>query len=233
MNTKMILAAAIVAVSGTAASAQVLQDLNLMVNTLTTNVGGTVIDISTNLNTINGNIDLDLTGQNGLETDDSTTANDIINATDVGLDLDISATGLGSLDLGVDVGGYLNDDTLTTAATSMASATSMTFGDLATQAVGAINSSTNSLTETASTIMSSSDTNASSTAASAMFDSAAGSGLFSLSGAGNFADINGQIEITAGGGDFEFGDLSTTAAGSINTGQITAAFIGTAPIAAP
>jgi hypothetical protein len=233
MNTKMILAAAIVAVSGTAASAQVVTEINTLMNTLTTNVGGTFADIALNFNAINGSVDISENGQNAGDNSTDNSITDLYVISEVDADLDLSGLPGGSVDLGLDIGSLSDNDSILNVVTATTEATTMNFDDIATTAVGAVNSGTMSLTEGAASIISGSATNASSTAASADFASLVGSGVAGLQGAANFADITASITVSGNGGSMDFETLSTVAAGAIDSSSITAIFVGTDTVGAP
>lgn len=208
MSRKIALATAVVALTAPMASAQtVVDDLT----ELAALYGGAFTNIAVNTAEIQGGIDISAGGQNGGTDDESFTA---------GFDgLGVSVVGGGSLN----VAGFEWDEV--DEATTFATTTS--FGALSTLAAGAVNETITVLTENPAVIGSGSDTAAVGlTNASAEFDQSFGSGTFVLSGAYNDADIFGDVTVEVAAGNSDFGSISTTAAGAINTGNITATFVG-------
>ena len=151
-----------------------------------------------------------------------------------------SSDGTGSGDISYDwsesqtaIDNTVTDTTLTTIATSDAATssdqTSFDIGDVTTAALGAVNSGDIDLTETAGTVDTASLASTSTTSASADYASAIGSGNSALSLALNLADIDGAVTATINGGSGSLGNVSTTAAGAINSGSIIANVVGVNP----
>ncbi len=244
MNTKLTLAAAILAVTGTAASAQVVTEITDTIEALA--IGGIVTNLATNLSGVDGTINIAVGGSNGGTLNTTDTINEIYAAAGVTIDADATgdaasssanlagglligdcAAGAGSTDCGLSLTGVSVDFSETLSELETTLATTATFGDIASTAIGAVNDTTADVTEMAATVSTSSASNSSSTAANASFDSSFGSGLLILSGATNAADIAGAVDIAVDAGNTNFGAVGTTAAGAINTGNIIAQFVGT------
>ncbi len=248
MKTKLTLAAAILAVTGTTASAQVVDEILDTIELL--EIGGIVANLATNLNEVDGSIDISVGGANGGSTTTTLTQNAVAGAAAAAANAAASGTGASSdVDL---FGGLLAGDcdagagstdcslSLTDVSVDFSSiddavasteATIATFGNIASTAIGAVNDTTATITETAAMVTTSSASNSSSTAATADFMSSVGSGLIVLSGATNANDIFGDVTINVGAGSTNFGEVGTTAAGAINTGNIIATFVGTDAVA--
>jgi hypothetical protein len=163
-------------------------------------------------------------------------------------DLDASAVvgviggsdGTGSGDISFDwsqsqtnIDNTITDTTLTTTATSDAATssdqTTFDIGDVTTAALGAVNSGDIDMTEAAGTVDTASLASTSTTSASADYASAIGSGNSAMSMALNLADIDGAVTATINGGSGSLGNVSTTAAGAINSGSIIANVVGVNP----
>ncbi len=112
-------------------------------------------------------------------------------------------------------------------------ATTATFGDISTTAAGALSNTTTNLSETAAMFEASADAATSNTSSAADDMMSMGGGIGVSTGAFNAAaaTIDGGITVDVVAGNTNFGALSTTAAGAINTADITASFVAltTAP----
>lgn len=161
------------------------------------NVGGVFISTSENYSDIQGDVDISVGGSNGF----------------VGR-FENSATGPGGASTGsvnaVEVG-----------------ATTAKFGDIATTAAGAVNETTTNIIETAADALSSAGASTSNTNTNASDELSAGSGILVVGASGNDADIFGNINVDVAAGSTNFGGMTTTAAGSINSSDFTASFVGT------
>ncbi len=107
-------------------------------------------------------------------------------------------------------------------------ATTATFGDMATTAAGALSNTTTNLTEAAAVFDSSADAATSNTSSMAADMTEVGGGIGVSTGAFNSGLIDGGISVSVDAGNTAIGSLSTTAAGAINTADITAAFVALA-----
>ncbi len=109
-------------------------------------------------------------------------------------------------------------------------ATTATFGDISTTAAGALSNTTTNLTEAAAVFDSSADAATTNTTSAASDLMEVGGGVGVSTGAFNAAAalIDGGISVTVDAGNTNFGSLSTTAAGAINTANITASFVALA-----
>ena len=107
-------------------------------------------------------------------------------------------------------------------------ATTATFGDMSTTAAGALSTSTLTLTETAAVFDASAEAMTTNTESMASDMTEMGGGIGVSTGAYNaaLAMINGSIMVDVDAGNTMIGNLSTTAAGAINTATITANFVG-------
>jgi hypothetical protein len=104
--------------------------------------------------------------------------------------------------------------------------TTFDIGDVTTAALGAVNSGDIDMTEAAGTVDTASLASTSTTSASADYASSIGSGTSSLSFAVNLAGIDGTVVVGVTGGSGSLGNVSTTAAGAINSGSIIANVVG-------
>jgi hypothetical protein len=104
--------------------------------------------------------------------------------------------------------------------------TTFNIGDVTTAALGAVNSGDIDMTETAGSIDTASLASTSTTSASADYASAIGSGNAATSLAINYAGIDGTVGVDINGGSGSLGNVSTTAAGAINSGSIIANIVG-------
>ena len=104
--------------------------------------------------------------------------------------------------------------------------TTFDIGDVTTAALGAVNSGDIDMTEAAGTVDTASLASTSTTSASADYASGIGSGNSALSFAVNLAGINGTVGVEVAGGSGSLGNVSTTAAGAINSGSIIANVVG-------
>jgi hypothetical protein len=159
---------------------------------------------------------------------------------DIDATVDGNSVGTGSGDYSydwsqseTDINNTVTDLTIDTTDTSNIATTSAqtTFdiGDVTTAALGAVNSGDIDLTETAGTVDTASLASTSTTSASADYASAIGSGNSAMSMALNLADIDGAVTATINGGSGSLGNVSTTAAGAINSGSIIANVVGVNP----
>ncbi|MBF9060880.1 hypothetical protein HKCCSP123_16985 [Rhodobacterales bacterium HKCCSP123] len=105
-------------------------------------------------------------------------------------------------------------------------ATTATFGNVATLAAGAVNSTTTDIIETGSVTNSFSDAFTSDTGSSASFDQTIGSGVIVISGATNLPDIDGSVSVNVIAGNVNGGDIGTTVVGATSTADISAEFVG-------
>lgn len=208
MKLKLLTAAAVVAMA-TGANAQVVVTLD----TLTLqDMGSKFTSVADNIADINGAVNITVGGQNG-----SSSAGNL----DVGLTVGVSAAALGPvLGLGADLG-----LTLGAAVSETQEATTAKVGNIATTAAGAINSTKTNLEETAATASSAADAASSNTHAAASDMQARGAGIGVMASALNSGGINGSIVANVAAGNTAFGNLSTTAAGAINTSEISAKFV--------
>jgi len=144
---------------------------------------------------------------------------------------DVLGTGLSALSGGFDDTG--NSDTNGGAtyldgieATLKSETISQNFGDVTTVAAGAINESTMTLTETGAIASASAKDIAGSASVDINSSNTVGSQVGALTGALNTASIDGSVNIdmvnASGGG----ASIGTTAAGAINTSELTATFVG-------
>ena len=104
--------------------------------------------------------------------------------------------------------------------------TTFDIGDVTTAALGAVNSGDIDMTETAGLIDTASVASTATTSASADYASAIGSGNAATSLAVNVAGIDGFVGVDINGGSGSLGNVSTTAAGAINSGSIIANVVG-------
>lgn len=237
-------AVSVAALLPTMGSAQVVASINTLIADVTEEATTKISAIAGNDADIDGSVNIDVIGEAGSTntSDISTTVNDVLNVagdgslnngslTIPGLLIDVSAVG-GSGGLAVN---YLEDNGTidTSSTTESVLATTVNVGDVSATALGAVNTGTVDLTEVAGTISSASSASSSSTDSAAEYALAAGSGLSVEHIAANTALINGSANINfAGNGSV--GLVTTTAAGAINssdvTASITGAIFGNAPV---
>ena len=129
-----------------------------------------------------------------------------------------------SLDV-TDTVGELSES-VDTSSDTMTEATTATVGDISATALGAVLSGDIDIDETAGAISATSGSTAGSTSADAAFGSDIGSGVGVISVAANLALIDGSVTASVTNGNTNFGSISTTAAGAINSSGITAAIVG-------
>lgn len=103
--------------------------------------------------------------------------------------------------------------------------TTATFGNIATVAAGAISDTTTDLDQAASEVASHASASTSNTASAASDIASAGSAIGVSTGAFNSGLINGSVLVSVAAGNTAFGGISTTAAGAINTADLTAKFV--------
>ena len=250
-------------------SAQTVNDIENLIYEINQDVANRTNLAAINLSTINGSVDISVTGANGgttsTITDGSSVANNVVStatnnssldiqsgtgswaSAGVGSssDLDASAVvgviggsdGTGSGDISfdwsqsqTDIDNTVEDLTITTTLTSDAATTSdqttFNIGDVTTAALGAVNSGDIDMSEVGGTVDTSSLASTSTTSASADYASSIGSGNSAMSLALNAADIDGSVTAGITGGSGSLGNVSTTAAGAINSGSIIAKVIG-------
>ena len=259
--------AAVMAMVPSTSSAQVTDILNL-VSAINADVANKANLAAINLSTVDGGVDITVTGSNGGTSNGVTdvrtiTTNLITTATNEStvdvqsgggawasagdgssstIDADAIALLAGSVGTGSgefdydwsqsanDIDNSINDqstdvDSLIDA-TASTLATSFDIGDVTTAALGAVNSGDIDFTETAGSLITGSMADTTSTSASADYAALIGSGTAGISLAANFATIDGAVTATITGGSGSLGNVSTTAAGAINSGSIIANVVG-------
>jgi hypothetical protein len=229
MKTKMILPLTMAAMfAATTVSAQtVIDSFDNMVD----QVLGTVLEVNTdaaflssavNIEAVNGSIDISSSATNG-------PGESVINGDSFNITIDdLSATGtdiLGSGINSIDGSGSFTDTSGGT--TETFAAVTQSFGDLTTVAAGAINDGTANLTETAADASVNAEAISSSTSTSIESLNNTGSTIGSANVALNTALIDGSVVANMTDTSATVGAISTTAAGAINTSDVTATFIGT------
>ncbi|WP_284266346.1 hypothetical protein [Roseicyclus amphidinii] len=242
MKAKFMMTAAALALAAGGANAQVVEDLT----DLAAAYGGVFVNVATNFESIDGSIDItgageaggNLTGDFNFDSGIDVTNIDILGgATDGavgGATVDVNVFGEDVCDatgdsVECDVAGDISEFANASGAfNATLNATDLNFGDLSTLAAGAVNDTTTDLTEEAGSIVASSGGFTTSTESNASFEALSGAGTIVLSGATNFATIDGGVQVITGGGNMDGGAISTTAAGAISTADITATFFGEA-----
>jgi hypothetical protein len=241
MKIKMILpltAAGLFAAS--AASAQVAASFDNLVDQVLGATDTDFISASVNLAAINGSIDITAGSDNtpGDTASDSSTSSTssidetVSNAIDNSTLLETSdATGSTSDAVNAIDNSVTNAITNTTDSTTEASseafaAVTQNFGDVSSVAAGAINDSTATITETGSLASVDINTNAINTAFSGVASNTTGGGIGSVSTAVNLGGIDGSISMALTNANVGATSIGSVAAGSINTSDITATFVG-------
>lgn len=208
--------------------------------------GGVFVNVATNFSDIDGSIDItgegeaggSLAGEFNFDSGIDVSNIDIIGgATDGavgGATVDVNVFGEDVCDatgdsVQCDVAGDISEFANASGAfNATLNSTDLNFGDLSTLAAGAVNDTTTDLTEEAGSIVASSGGFTTATESNASFEALSGAGTIVLSGATNFASIDGGVQVITGGGNMDGGAISTTAAGAISTADITATFFGEA-----
>lgn len=105
-------------------------------------------------------------------------------------------------------------------------AVNQNFGDVSTVAAGAISDSTMNLTETGSLATAAVNSTGSLTGFTGDASNTAGANVGVIQAAINVADINGSISLSMANASGGATSIGSVAAGAINTGKITATFVG-------
>jgi hypothetical protein len=232
MKIKMILPLTMAGMfAATTVSAQtVIDSFDNMVDQILGTVDGVNTDAAflssaVNIEEVTGSIDISSSASN-------TPGSSIVEGESLEITIDnLSATSLepgGILGLGInsiDGSGSFTDTTGGT--TDTFAAVTQSFGDLTTVAAGAINDGTANLTETAADASVNAEAISSSTSTSIESLNNTGSTIGSANVALNTALIDGSVVANMTDTSATVGAISTTAAGAINTSDVTATFIGT------
>jgi len=237
--------------AASAASAQVAASFDNLVDQVLGATDTDFISASVNLSDINGSIDItggsdNAPGDTASDTSNSSTSNidnTVSNAIDNSTLNEISdATGSSSdavnaIDNTVTTATTATTDSTTEATSAAFASVTQNFGEVSSVAAGAINDSTGTFTETGSLASVDIDTNTINTAFSGVADNTTGGGIGSVNTAVNLGSIDGSITMALTNANVGATSIGSVAAGSINTSDITATFVGgsdaTADVNAP
>lgn len=247
-HTSMITMAVVGAFAASTASAQVAASFNGLADDVLEDKNAAFFSGAVNTEEINGSVNI-VAGS--VAAPGSSSASESANeAGNFAADIDLSVFDTASstvFDEQSGTGGAFNDTveasqtttaTLTgaaSAATSAASAASSSttvnsiqqnFGDVSSVAAGAINDSTKTLSETGSLASVDIDSSTGSTAFGGLASNTTGDGIGSLDGALNVASVNGSINMAVTNANVNASSVGSTAAGAINTSEVTATFVG-------
>jgi len=221
MRKLLLSTAAIGIIAASGASAQVLASFDNIVDEIMQESDVNFIGAALNDADINGNINITVEGQSGENDRDYSD----IYTRDF---LDADAGFSGFLGIGATEGSATADfitDSLVDVSSSLANTTTV-FGNMTTLAAGAVNDVDVNVEGFGGEIVASGAAGTATTWADADFAALGGEGITGLVFAGNEGEIFGQIELELTGGNFTTGNLSATAVGAVNSGDISASLIG-------
>ena len=206
--TKLFVGALVAATLSTAASAQVAASFDGLVEDVLSEANAAFFSSAINVADIDASVDITA----GVEAVAGSISGSFTTSTDAA---------------GSDINGSTRDITSTVVdATIEADAITQNFGEISTVAAGAISDSTMDLNETGALASSAITTSSGLTDFSGNATNTAGGTLGAVQGALNTGNINGSVTVAMANAAGGASSIGTVAAGAINTGAITATFVG-------